>query len=76
MNPFSGIKTLCFEMFLNIISMVFLLIIIILWSGLKVKIGIKHSNTLKWVFPAFPKAFFFNFILFHFLCLQNYIFEN
>lgn len=30
MNPFSGIKTLCFEVFLNITSMVFLLITIIL----------------------------------------------
>lgn len=30
MNPFSGIKTFYFEVLLNIISMVFLLIIIIL----------------------------------------------
>lgn len=67
-DSFSGIKAFYFEVFLNIFSMVLLLIIIIFLSGLKVKIGIKHSSTIKQVFPEFLKVslkivFYFTFFV-------------
>lgn len=68
-DSFSGIKTFYFEVFLHIFSMVLLLIIKIFSSGLKMKIGIKDSSTIKQVFPDFLKVslkiiFYFTFFIF------------